>query len=276
MEIATRLQIDQFLETLAAAGQRLLMLDYDGTLAPFQTERNKAHAYPGIGEILQEISKCGRTRVVIVSGRDVNELHQQIGLHPSPELWGLYGMQRRRPNGEVQTTRIDQTHVDALADAGRWLDYQQLRRTAEIKTGSIAAHWRGMAKSEADEMRGRVRLGWELIAARSGLELLEFDGGIEIRAPGVNKGDVVRALLVEEGAKVTAAYMGDDSSDEAAFRALGDRGLTVLARPQWRPTAARLWLRPPEEVLEFLKKWLSACREDSAKGGTAAMTMNIH
>jgi len=270
----TRLQINQFLEAVAAAPARLLMLDYDGTLAPLRKERDRVYPYPGMAAAVRKIMNGGRTRVVIVSGRELSELILRLGIQPLPELWGLHGMQRRRTNGRVETARVKQCYRDALSDAGRWLDYQELRHTAEFKTGSIAAHWRGLSDSAAEEIRARVLLGWEPIADWSGLQMLEFDGGVEIRAPGVDKGDVVRILLGEEGAGVVSAYLGDDSTDESAFRAIRGRGLSVLVRPEWRETAAQLRLKPPEEVLDFLAQWLAACQRNDAKDGATAVVVN--
>ena len=105
--------------------------------------------------------------------------------------------------------RLDERTLDGLADAGRWLGYQQLQHTAEFKDGSIAVHWRGLSDSEAEDLRSRVLLGWRLIAEQSGLDLLEFDGGIEIRASGADKGGAVRILLSEIGPDAPVAYLGD-------------------------------------------------------------------
>jgi trehalose 6-phosphate phosphatase len=263
----TRLQIAQFLETVAVAPARLLMLDYDGTIAPIRRERDQVYPYPGIAPIVKEIASVARTRVVIVSGRDVNELVPRVGIQPIPELWGSHGLQRRRLDGTVETARVEQRYLDALSDAARWLEYQRLRSIAEFKTGSIAAHWRGLSDGEAEEVRARVLLGWEPIAKGNALQVLEFNGGVEIRAPAADKGDVVRILLREEGPDTAAAYLGDDSSDESAFRAIRGRGLSILVRPERRPTAAQVWLKPPDEVLGFFKQWLAACRRGDAKCG---------
>ena len=275
MELRTGLEIDQFLTKVESALQRLLMLDYDGTIAPFREQRDQAYPYPDIAAAIQEIVRRGRTRVVIVSGRDVNELRSRLGIQPIPELRGDYGMQRRRPNGVVETARVDPSFAAALSDADRWLGYQQLRKIAEIKIGGIAAHWRGLPDKTRKEICARVRLGWEPIAERSGLQLFEFDGGLEIRVPKPDKGDVVRMLLAEEGRKAAAAYLGDDTSDESAFRAIGDRGLSILVRDQWRETAARLWLKPPGEVRDLLTKWLAVCRKGDSTGEAPAMAVNV-
>jgi trehalose-phosphatase len=115
-----------------------------------------------------------------------------------------------------------------------------------------------------------VLAGWNLVAEHTGLELLEFDGGVEIRVPGVDKGDVVRFVLNEMEPGTPVAYLGDDATDEHAFRVIRGRGLTGLVRPHWRQTAAQLWLKPPEELVKFLKLWLEAVRERDALGGEAA------
>jgi trehalose-6-phosphatase len=98
-----------------------------------------------------------------------------------------------------------------------------------------------------------------------GLELLEFEAGVELRI-GRDKGGAVEAILGEAHAVAPVAYLGDDSTDEAAFRAVnqvGAQSLSVLVRNQWHDTAADLWLRPPVELRGFFEDWfrvLERCR----------------
>jgi trehalose 6-phosphate phosphatase len=269
----TQLQVEQFLKSVTQAPRSLLLLDYDGTLAPFRQERHQAFPYPGVAQVLEGIIRGGRTRVVIISGRDTSETIPLLGIEPSPEVWGLHGLQRRTPDGRVEMLRLEESYLDALSDADHWLGYQQLRHTAEFKTGSIAVHWRGLTDGGVEELRGRVLLGWKPIAERAGLELLDFDGGIEMRPPEADKGDVVRLLLDEMGPDTPAAYLGDDATDEHAFQAIRGHGLSVLVRPRWRHTAALSWIKPPDELLDFLNKWLDASRGRGALGGETAMVV---
>jgi len=166
----------------------------------------------------------------------------------------------------VETVRIVEHYLDSLSDADRWLDSQRLRQRAEFKTGSIAVHWRGVSDGRVEKLRSRVLLGWDPIAKRTGLELLDFDGGVEIRVPEADKGDVVQFVLSEMEPGTPAAYLGDDTTDERAFEAIRDRGLSVLVRPQWRPSAAQLWLKPPEELHDFLAQWQEAVHGRQALG----------
>jgi len=270
----TQFRIERFLKTVAQAQRSLLLLDYDGTLAPFRQERDQAFPYPGSAHLLEEVVRSGHTRVVIISGRDTSETIPLLGVAPVPEVWGLHGLQRRKPDGRIETVRIDERYLDALSDANRWLECQHLQHAAEIKTGSVAVHWRGLTDSGVEELRRRLLAGWNPIAEHSGMELLEFDGGIEIRAPEVDKGDVVRIVLSEMDPDTPAAYLGDDATDERAFRAISGRGLSVLVRPRWRQTAAQLWLKPPGELLDFLTRWLDAVRGRDALGGETAAAVN--
>jgi trehalose-phosphatase len=250
------------------------MLDYDGTLAPFSADRGKALPYPGISAVLQEIVRAGKTRVVILSGRDPYEVIPLLNVVPRPEIWGLHGLQRLNPDGSSELPPLHPPTLAELAAAEDWLVYQHLQHHAEFKTGSIAVHWRGLDEREAEEVRGRVLMGWTPLANHTHLDLLEFDGGVEIRAHKADKGAAVRTILSEVHPRVPAAYLGDDASDEKAFQALNGRGLSVLVRPRWRRTAAQLRLAPPDEVLDFLRRWLQACQQPQAATHVTTMAVN--
>ena len=262
------IEVEQFMESVAQLPASALLLDYDGTLAPFCLNRQQALPYPGVTALLQEIIANGRTRVVIITGRNAREVIPLLAVHPSPEVWGCHGLERLRLDGTSETPRVQEPVLRALADADRWLRHQNLHNRAEFKTGAVAIHWRGLDEAMAAETRGRVLLGWFPIAQSTPMELLEFDGGIEMRMPGIDKGDAVRTILGEIGPEVPVAYLGDDITDERAFLALGTRGLTALVRPEWRTTEAAVWIRPPEGLQDFLTRWLQAGREGQHRVGT--------
>src|SRR5215468_598001 len=62
-----------FLEKVRTAHSRALLLDYDGTLAPFTPDRDRAFPYREIPELISEIMRH-QTRVVLISGRPATEL----------------------------------------------------------------------------------------------------------------------------------------------------------------------------------------------------------
>ncbi len=257
------LDLEGFFGRLRAAPQCVLMLDYDGTLAPFRTDPARAAPYPGIPAVLDDIMQSNRTRLVIVSGRWIKTLLPLLGLKSRPEIWGSYGWERSLPDGGYSSAPVAAPAFAALASAEQWMsDLEQLGARCERKPASLALHWRGLANERIAEIRARILERWMSLAATRELGWHDFDGGIEFRVHGWNKGEAVKAIVAESGPGAVCAYLGDDVEDELAFKALPDTGLSVLVRGQFRPTAADLWLRPPDELHEFLARW----RQASAPG----------
>jgi trehalose 6-phosphate phosphatase len=259
MRVAEQLDVcAPFLDRVRRATSRALLLDYDGTLAPFTPDRTRAFPYREMPELVSQIMRH-ETRVVLISGRAATELLFLSGIHPHPEIWGSHGSERLLPDGsyEVDTPPLEQR--SALQTALKSLRACGLDSRTETKPGGLAVHWRGLSPDERAIIENKVRSLFTSFVDDYGLHLLPFDGGLELRAPGKNKGDAVTAILAEAGPDVAAAYLGDDQTDENAFRAIKGRGLAILVRPEPRPTMADLWLRPPDELGRFLRDWLVAC-----------------
>jgi trehalose-phosphatase len=253
----TSLQLKSFFEQLNSWGSGALALDYDGTLAPFQTDRDAAVPYPGVAPLIRALLATGRTRVVLVSGRPAEDVRRLLGVEPTPEIWGSHGRQRLWPDGRSEMAELRPADRAAIEEATSWIDTRDLRDLAEFKPGSVALHWRGLPAEQTARLTAEAHSAFASIAERTGIELLEFDGGIELRPSEPNKGSAVRVLLSEIPLGTPLAYLGDDTTDEDAFLALrGTGALTVLVRPEWRETNAQVWLRPPRELLDFLEGWL--------------------
>ena len=261
---ATTFDWTSFFGQFSGPRARALLLDYDGTLAPFRVRRDAAVPHPEVRAILTEIISVGRTRVVIISGRALVDLRPLLGLEPPPEMWGCHGWERLTPDGRYFQPELPVAVGNTLANARQWATSQNLADRCETKPTSIAIHWRGLPADEIAALRGRVQAAWERLA-KDGMEIHAFDGGLELRAAGRNKGFAVAQILREIEDEAIIAYAGDDRTDEDAFQALHDRGLSVLVRPEYRETAAEVWLRPPDELVRFLRAWLVADREGEAK-----------
>jgi trehalose 6-phosphate phosphatase len=245
-----------FLERLRSASARVLLLDYDGTLAPFVVDRTLALPYPEVPPLIRRIMAKG-TRVVLISGRPVRELLLLSGISPQPEVWGSHGLERLMADGRYEVSSVP-AHEDYLLAAVTLLRDAGLESQAELKPGGVAVHWRGLDPARAEKLARDVPRLWKPLLDRAPVRLLEFDGGLELRVAGPGKGDAVRVILKEAGPDAAVAYLGDDQTDEDAFRALKGNGLTVLVRPRSRPTSADVWLQPPHELLQFLQEWLQA------------------
>jgi trehalose 6-phosphate phosphatase len=249
--------IPDFLTRLSPSSASTLLLDYDGTLAPFQTDRHHAYPYPGILTILDRILQRGKTRVVIISGRPVNEIQALIHPLSSPEIWGAHGQEHLLADGTYRLAIVSSEIVESLKQAEARLNATGLSSAIEIKPGGIATHWRGLSSTEMERIQLLAQKELEPFAQRPGFKLLCFDGGLELRAAHPDKGDAVSAILKESAPDAPIAFLGDDITDEDAFRTLNGHGLSILVRDQYRKTEAQAWLRPPHELLGFLEAWLN-------------------
>jgi trehalose 6-phosphate phosphatase len=241
-----------FFDRLRGAPSSVLLLDYDGTLAPFAPQRERAYAYNGVLECITSISRGCRTRVAIVSGRPLVDLIRLVG--PGFELWASHGMEHRTRDGAIDSPPVPSELADLLEEAAVWIRRRGWEPILERKPFGFALHTR--ADRQMFKIAGpAVVARWSAALADAGLEVRGFDAGVEARPTVVNKGHVIERVLEESGPGVPVAYLGDDDSDEDAFRAL--RGLGLGIRVHVRPggTAADAWLRPPDELLAFLKRW---------------------
>jgi len=249
--------VSAFLCQLRTAPASVLLLDYDGTLAPFQPNRAHAYPYPGILPLLESIAQSNRKKVIIISGRPVVELKTLLRPLTNLELWGSHGLEHELSDGSYRKLTIHQQTLTLLSQAQEWLAAEGLSSQAEIKPGGIAVHWRGMPNAEVKKVETATRNGFRVFAGKSGLKMPQFEAGLELRVAHPNKGDAVSSILEGLHPDVKVAYLGDDLTDEDAFHTLTNRGLTVLVRRAFRETCAQTWLKPPHELIGFLEQWWS-------------------
>lgn len=253
-------KLRDFFYAFAGAPNPLLLLDYDGTLAPFRVDRFQARPWAGVREMLGRIQKQERTRMVVITGRPAGEIAPLLTLDPPLEVWGLHGAERLYSDGRRELEEAPAATRARLDDLRERLRQDSLGGLFEDKANAVVMHWRGASPAKARLIEKRTRALFEPLARMEGLGLLEFEAGLELRA-GRDKGAAVEAILEEAGAGGAVAFLGDDVTDEVAFRAVnGADGphLSVLVRLGSRETAADVWLRPPEELKGFLARWLEA------------------
>jgi trehalose-phosphatase len=136
-----------------------------------------------------------------------------------------------------------------------------MAETLEAKPSSLAIHWRQFDQQGQERTRSTVESIFEGRGERRGetgnLHLLPFDGGVELRSSDRTKGNAVREIQTEEQGH-PVAYLGDDLTDEDAFSAIADHGLSFLVRSEVRASCARYWLQPPDDLLHFLDCWIES------------------
>ena len=250
--------------SLRSAARSVLMLDYDGTLAPFHVNRFAATPYPGVEDRLVTLSAIPQVRLVLVSGRFARELRELLRPGIQAEIWGSHGRERLGSDGTYDLFALSPMQRDTLEQVAAEMSAHGLADTMEVKPTSLAVHWRGLEPAMQERIRSLVQSAVQSIFLRmnqrighpGGLHLLPFDGGVELRSTDRTKGTAVAEILSQEPNHVPVAYLGDDLTDEDAFVALGNQGYSILVRGEIRSSFARFWLRPPEELLGFLDAWI--------------------
>lgn len=253
-------RLERFFHSLQLARSPLLLLDYDGTLADFRIDRFTARPWAGARELLNTIQKDHRTRLMVVTGRPGGEINPLLLLDAPVEVWGLHGAERLHADGRRE---LEEAPLEAVAKLDELRD--MLRRDAlgglfEDKPNAAVMHWRGRSPRQAKLIEQKTRALFEPAAQVSGLSLLPFESGIELRV-GRDKGGALEAIVELSDPGTPVVYLGDDLTDETAFCAVNrlcNPHLSVLMRRVWRQTAAEVWLRPPEGLLWFLRRWIGA------------------
>ncbi len=196
-----------------------ILLDIDGTLAPIVEHAADAHVPEITRQLLIEVAK--RYRVVgCVSGRRASEARAMVSIGTISYI-GAHGVEiLRRGQTEAQLDPGVEDWARRIHEFGRDADTSDLRRRRvrlEDKGAIVAFHWRGAPDEEA------ARAAIDAVAARAEANGLRTHWGrkvLEVRPPvRIDKGAGVMALL--NGCDLDAAlYVGDDTTDLDAFRAL--------------------------------------------------------
>jgi len=244
-------RIDEIRER--ARGRPLaVFLDYDGTLSPTADRPDLATLPEAMREAVAALS--GKATVAIVSGRDLRNLRHLISI-PGIFYVGSHGFEMEGPDGRRLDDDPGGRCLPALGRAEDEL-HEALDgipgSLVERKRFSVAVHYRLVSAED----RPAIEQAVSTALARHG-ELRRADGKMvyELR-PAVewDKGTAVLRLLEILGGDPLPVYVGDDITDEDAFRALQSRGVGVVVSEERRPTAATYRLHGTDAVRSLLQE----------------------
>lgn len=255
-EIYDKLKLNSFTEEARTdlilryrnAYSRLLMLDYDGTLVPFQEKPELAVIDDDLIRILSAINSEGTT-IAIVSGRDRFFLEQQFNAIPVT-LFAEHGIWVKYPDSQWHT--IDTLRNDWKDGIRPILDLYADRTPGaflEEKEFSLAWHYRN-ADPELASLRV-LELKDALIQMISNLNLGVMDGNkvLEIKNAGIGKGHAAKIMLAKRNWEFVLAA-GDDITDEDLFSVLPPE--TFSLKVGLRPSKARFNLKTYQALRSLL------------------------
>ncbi|MDI6772560.1 MAG: trehalose-phosphatase [bacterium] len=253
---------------MAGAGRDHLavLLDFDGTLAEIADRPDDVRLDPRLRALLERLGHTPRVLVGIISGRALDDIRRHVGLEHILYA-GNHGLELAGPGW----TLAHDAAVEARGLVAACCDRLSLRLRdvrgvlVENKGLSASVHFRLVPRKSVTTLRRIVleeleRVPPGRLVAREGKMVLEI-----LPAVDWDKGRAARRLLehaLGDGweARCSVVYVGDDSTDEDAFVALAENGITIRVAPYPQPTAARYQVRNVEEVgrlLEAIAGWMT-------------------
>ena len=235
----------------ASQGRLLLLLDFDGTLSPFEELPRQARLPETTRMLVRRLGDRRGVRVAVISGRAVSDIRVRVGLR---EIYysGNHGL-------EIEGPGLSYRHpeAEALEGAMRKLaralraDFRRLKGVViENKGMSLSLHYRHLPAARLDELKSLMR-AWRRktegrpVRWRDGHKVWEL-----VPEAGWDKGRAA-LHLIRHLRNPYPVVLGDDKTDEDMFLALRDWGTTIrIGRPA--ATAARFRLASQRETDRFL------------------------
>ncbi|CAO1602933.1 threalose-6-phosphate phosphatase [Xanthoria calcicola] len=267
------LDFSQLADSYQNSDARLFLLDWDGTLTAIVGDPEAAVPTPADIEVLERLSSNPKNDLWIISGRNSAFLQKHLGCLGSVGLSAEHGAFVRlanRTDWEIMFPWADITWQETIMAI--FEDYTAKTQGSWIERKSIAITWHyrnalpdiGLLNSK--ECKDQIE---QCIAQMpSNLEVINGKMCLEVRPRDLNKGVIVRSIIMSYGGRVAppdfVLCMGDDVTDEDMFKAIWSSGLspercfTVLVGQGSRPTTASWSLPEPADVMDLLGKLAAA------------------
>ncbi len=246
----------------------ILFLDYDGTLTPIAQSPWQAVLSQENKELIEGLVKIPVFQVVIISGRTLVDIKQMVAIEGVIYI-GNHGWEIEGSSMHFES--LVPVQVSSIMEK---IKYELMAQLSDIKGAFVED--KGMTLSVHYRMVGReeevlVRRIFEHICMpyrrQNEIKVLEGKKVLEIKPPVEwDKGKAALWLLRKQEVlngrgNVLPVYIGDDSTDEDAFEALKNKGITALVGPPKRFSSAHYYLAQPQEVTELLKHMVDGAHE---------------
>ncbi len=221
----------------------VFFLDYDGTLSEICDDPMQAFPHPAVPELLPRL--MARAPLWIITGRHLRDLGKLLPL--TVQAVGLHGVQEGFSGGEYKATMPEAARQAILEMKNTVPQMEEIR--VEDKEHAFAVHYRG-AKKVADV---KASLSQWLLNTPDELVVIHGKDVVELRPEGISKGHAV-SRIAKAHQQHQPVYIGDDTTDEEAFKALGQNAVTIKVGDG--ETAARYRLPNVASVIAYLQKYV--------------------
>jgi len=232
------------------ANSKLIFLDYDGTLVPFEDHPEKAKPDEEIIKLIKLLSEIPNTNVVLISGRDKTTLQNWFG-KINISLVAEHGIWIKEKNNDWELIKpLDASWKPKLITFLKLYTDRLPGSFVEEKEYSLVWHYR---RSDPELSSIRVKeLIDDLISLTANIDIQILQGNkvIEIRNSGINKGTAVTHFVSKNQPDFILA-VGDDITDEDIFKVLPENAYSI--RVGFSPTIAKFILKNYKEVRKLIE-----------------------
>ncbi|CDK28967.1 unnamed protein product [Kuraishia capsulata CBS 1993] len=269
-----------------AAHRRLFLFDYDGTLTPIVKEPSAAIPSARLQSLLQKITSDPKNELWIISGRDQQFLEKWIASNnPNVGLSAEHGCFMKVVGAQKWINLAESFDMSWQKEVAEvFQQYTERTPGSFIERKKVALTWH---HRKADPEFGEYQASKckqqldETVAKKYDVEVMVGKANIEVRPKFVNKGEIVKRLILHtnptSGEMRTVSElpdfmmcMGDDLTDEDMFNAMngieqqwvtdarpsnafGTYGVyTISVGPANKPTCAKAYLSDPQQVMDTL------------------------
>lgn len=240
---------------------KVLLLDFDGTLAPIAKSPEAAILPKETKKLLQSLCQKKEFYLAIISDRQLKDLKEKVGL-PNIIYGGNHGFEGEI-HGEKYAFPVEKTSLDAIIAIKK-----QLQKTVDKFSGAfiqnkklaLTLHYRAVGKQHIKQFKLAFNKILKPFKRNGSISVATGKMALEIR-PQVNwdKGSfadmIIKKITALTNENPLAIAIGDDKTDEDIFRKLKDNiNVTVVKK---RHSKAKYYLKDPEEVTNFLK-WINS------------------
>jgi trehalose 6-phosphate synthase/phosphatase len=262
VNILTEKHIQNIIADFKKARKRCILLDYDGTLAPYQKLPSLATPSGELVELLKQLTQDPLNEIVIISGRDVKTLEKWLGTLPLNMIAEHGACVKNHGEEWKEQVPINTEWKEQVRPLMQLFVDRCAGSFIEEKKSTLAWHYRN-TNQELGFMRSReLRNALLQLTANTALQVVDGNKVLEVRMVGVDKG-MAAASMVAGFDPDFILCIGDDVTDEDMFRAMRDKAYTIkIGRAN---TSAEYTILSQKEVFPFLKRFVEPVEKRNIK-----------